>query len=82
MTVAFRHKILFVTNCLLFMTLSVCHTNLDFCSACLDQDLYCGSKFYLKISFGHYILVGSSFVLMADALVRGLLIKMEVPGHR
>jgi hypothetical protein len=64
------------------MTLLVCHTNPDFCSACLDQDLNCGSKFYLKISFGYYILAGSSFVLMVDVLVRGLLIKMEVPGHR
>ena len=39
-------------------------------------------RFYFKISFGHYFLVGSLSVLMADALVRGLLIKMEVPSHR
>ena len=33
------------------------------------QDLNWGSEFYFKISFGHYILVGSSSIPMADALV-------------
>jgi hypothetical protein len=36
---------------------------------CLDQDLDWGSEFYFKISIGLYILVGSSTVPMADALV-------------
>ena len=35
----------------------------------LDKDLDWGSEFYFNISFGHYILVGSSSIPVADALV-------------